>query len=138
VSSRTYAGRPSPGRDRPLLRPDGAARAPRPRASDGILSQATFDLNSGRATFIDHCEETVDPESGDDGVAQRLRGHSVDDEGVEVRIMESFEDSQEAARGPYLLVQQLVGQLQRLQLGRVVQLRDGVAEHHQGLALTQR
>lgn len=102
------------------LRPDGPDKIHveylhNQPSDDGTLSQASFDLSTGKASFIYDFEEaypdagdeasiegTFDPDRGGDEIAQLLREHAVDDGGVEDQIKESFEDPHEAARDAYL------------------------------------
>lgn len=108
------------GRREYYLRPDGPDQIHveylyNQQHNDGTLSQAMFDLNSGKATFIYDYEETYpdagdeasieanfDPGSDGERIAQLLREHAVDDGGVEDQIKEAFEDPHEAARDAYL------------------------------------
>jgi len=108
------------GRREYYLRPDGPDQIHveylyNHQHNNGTLSQATFDLNTGKATYIyDYSEtypdagdeasieESFDPGTGGEGIAQLLREHAVDDGGVEDQIKESFEDPHEAARDAYL------------------------------------
>lgn len=101
------------------LRPDGPDRIhaeslQNQRYNDRTLSQATFDLSTGKGTFTYDFEEsygdvgkadTIDADldfSGDaEQIAQYLREFSVDDGAVEDQIKESFEDPHEAAREAY-------------------------------------
>lgn len=108
------------GRREYYLRPDGpdtihAEYLQNTSHNNGALSQATFDLTTGKATFTYDYEDTYpgagneasteatfDPERGGEEIAQLLKEFSVDDGGVEDQIKESFEDPHEAARDAYL------------------------------------
>lgn len=102
------------------LRPDGpdkihAEYLQNQSSNDGTLSQATFDLTTGKATFTYDYEETypgienedtIEADLDLDGdpakISEAIREYSVDDGGVEDQIKESFEDPHEAARDAYL------------------------------------
>ncbi|WP_263310051.1 hypothetical protein [Brachybacterium atlanticum] len=108
------------GRREYYLRPDGtdkihAEYLQNQQHNNGALSQATFDLSTGKATFTYDYEETY-PGIGNEGtieadldldgdpakISDALREYSVDDGAVEDQIKESFEDPHEAARDAYL------------------------------------
>jgi hypothetical protein len=102
------------------LRPDGPDKIHveylhNQASNDGTLSQASFDLSSGKASFVYDFEESYpgigndasteasfDPDGGGQQLAQLLQEFSVDDGGVEDQVKESFEDPDEAARDAYL------------------------------------
>lgn len=84
-------------------------------SNDGTLSQASFDLSTGKANFIYHFEETYpgigndastearfDPDGDPEQIFQLIKEFSIDDGGVEDQVKESFEDPHEAARDAYL------------------------------------
>lgn len=108
------------GRREYYLRPDGpdtihAEYLQNTSHNNGALSQATFDLTTGKATFTYDYEETY-PGIGDEGtieadldldedpakILEALREYSVDDGTAEDQIKESYEDPHEAARDAYL------------------------------------
>lgn len=102
------------------LRPDGPDKIHveylhNQPSDDGTLSQASFDLSTGKASFIYDFEETYpgigndasteasfDPDGDHEQITQLIQEFSVDDGGVEDQIKESFEDPDEAARDAYL------------------------------------
>jgi len=102
------------------LRPDGPDKIHveylyNQSGNDGTLSQASFDLSTGKASFIYDFEESYpgigndanteasfDPDGEPEQITQLIQEFSVDDGGVEDQIKESFEDPDEAARDAYL------------------------------------
>lgn len=102
------------------LRPDGPDKIHveylhNQPSKDGTLSQASFDLSTGKASFIYDFEESYpgigndasteasfDPEGEPEQISQLIQEFSIDDGGVEDQIKESFEDPHEAARDAYL------------------------------------
>lgn len=102
------------------LRPDGPDKIHveylyNRASNDGALSQASFDMSTGKASFVYDFEETYpeirndasteasfDPDGDEQQIAQLIQEFSIDDGGVEDQIKESFEDPDEAARDAYL------------------------------------
>mgnify|MGYP001142522507 CR=1 FL=1 len=102
------------------LRPDGPDKIHveylhNQDSNDGTLSQASFDLSTGKANFIYHFEETYpgigndasnearfDPDGDPKQISQLIQEFSIDDGGAEDQVKESFEDPDEAARDAYL------------------------------------
>ena len=102
------------------LRPDGPDKIHveylhNQPSKDGTLSQASFDLSTGKASFIYDFEESYpgigndasteasfDPDGDEQQIAQLIQEFSVDDGGVEDQIKDSFEDPDQAARDAYL------------------------------------
>lgn len=102
------------------LRPDGPDKIHveylyNQSGNDGTLSQASFDLSTGKASFIYDFEESYpgigndanteasfDPDGEPEQITQLIQEFSIDDGGVEDQIKESFEDPDEAARDAYL------------------------------------
>lgn len=102
------------------LRPDGPDKIHveylhNQDSNDGTLSQASFDLSTGKANFIYDFEETYpgigndastearfDPDGDPKQISQLIQEFSFDDGGAEDQVKESFEDPDEAARDAYL------------------------------------
>ena len=83
--------------------------------NNGTLSQASFDLSTGKASFIYDFEETYpgigndastearfDPDGDPEQISKLIQEYSIDDGGAEDQVKESFEDPNEAARDAYL------------------------------------